>query len=171
MPAAPVAVDDEASTDEDVELVVAAPGVLGNDTDDDGDALTALLVDDVSDGVLGLASDGSFTYQPDPNFNGEDSFTYRANDGQADSNLATVTITVNPINDPPVADAGPAQTVTVGDLVTLDGSNSTDPVEGDPLTYAWTITVRPASSATTLTDATTVSPTFVPDLPGVTPSS
>ena len=164
--AAPVAVDDEASTDEDVALVVAAPGVLGNDTDDDGDALTALLVDDVSDGVLGLASDGSFTYQPDPNFNGEDSFTYRANDGQADSNLATVTITVNPINDPPVADAGPAQTVTVGDLVTLDGSNSTDPVEGDPLTYAWTITVRPASSATTLTDATTVSPTFVPDLPG-----
>ncbi len=79
---------------------------------------------------------------------------------------ATVSITVVSVNDAPVADAGPDQNVTVGDLVTLDGSGSSDPVEGDTLTYLWELTVRPDGSASTLGDATTVAPTFVPDLPG-----
>ncbi|MDH3969354.1 MAG: cadherin-like domain-containing protein, partial [Rhodospirillales bacterium] len=99
----PVAVDDSYVTDEDVPLTVTAPGVLANDTDADGDTLTAALVTDVSNGTLALAADGSFSYTPDANFNGDDTFTYVANDGQADSNVATVTITVNAVNDPPVA--------------------------------------------------------------------
>ena len=99
---APVAVNNSYSTDEDTPLNVAAPGVLGNDTDVDGDTLSAVLVADVANGTLTLNADGSFDYQPDLNFNGSDSFTYKANDGTADSNVATVTITVNAVNDAPV---------------------------------------------------------------------
>jgi hypothetical protein len=89
-----VAADDAYSTDEDTPLSVAAPGVLGNDSDADGDPLTAVLVSDVSNGTLTLNSDGSFSYTPDGGFSGSDSFAYVANDGQADSNLATVSLTV-----------------------------------------------------------------------------
>ena len=56
-----------------------------------------------ANGTLTLNADGSFTYTPNANFNGTDSFTYQANDGTADSNVATVTITVNAVNDAPVA--------------------------------------------------------------------
>ncbi len=101
----PVANDDSYTTDEDTPLTVAAPGVLGNDTDADGDALTAALVlgSGPSNGTLALNADGSFTYTPNADFNGTDSFTYRANDGIVFSNQATVTITVNAVNDAPVA--------------------------------------------------------------------
>ncbi len=92
----PVAVDDGYSVDEDDTLSVAAPGVLGNDTDPDADPLTAVLLSDVSSGTLTLNADGSFTYTPS-NFHGTDSFTYKANDGTADSNVATVSITVNDV--------------------------------------------------------------------------
>ena len=101
---APVAQDDVGAIDEDLVLSVAAPGVLANDTDAENDAFIATLVSDVSNGVLVLNGDGSYEYTPSADFNGVDSFTYRANDGQ-DSNVATVTITVNAINDAPVATA------------------------------------------------------------------
>jgi VCBS repeat-containing protein len=100
-----VAADDAYSTDEDAQLTIAAPGVLGNDSDLDGDTLTAVVDTQPSSGTLTLSSDGSFTYSPDPNFNGSDSFTYHANDSMENSNVATVTISVNPVNDPPVATA------------------------------------------------------------------
>jgi VCBS repeat-containing protein len=103
---APVAVDDIYSTSEETELNLAAPGVLDNDTDVEGDPLTAVLDTDVEHGTLTLNSDGSFTYMPDADFNGEDSFTYKANDGDDDSEAAaTVTITVTSVddNDAPVA--------------------------------------------------------------------
>ena len=100
---APVALADVYTTDEDVELAVAVPGVLANDTDIEGDGLTAVIESDVANGTLALAADGSFTYLPDANFFGEDSFTYRAFDGALYSEVVTVTITVNPINDTPVA--------------------------------------------------------------------
>ena len=99
----PVAADDAYSTDEDVVLNVAAPGVLGNDTDADGDALSAVLAAGPANGALTLNGDGSFDYTPNADFNGSDSFTYVANDGVDDSNIATVTITIAPVNDAPVA--------------------------------------------------------------------
>ena len=92
----PVAVADAYTTDEDVELVVAAAeGVLANDTDDG--PITAVLETDVANGTLLLASDGSFTYMPDAGFFGEDVFTYKAFDGGLYSAAATVTITVNEV--------------------------------------------------------------------------
>jgi VCBS repeat-containing protein len=98
---APVATDDGYSTNEDETLVVAVPGVLANDSDADGDALTAVLVSTTGNGTLSLEADGSFVYIPSPDFFGTDSFTYRAHDGAEDSNVATVTIIVDPVNDPP----------------------------------------------------------------------
>jgi len=91
----PVAAADAYSTDEDVPLNVAAPGVLANDSDVDGDALSALTPVGPSNGALLLNADGSFTYTPDSNFNGADSFTYTVSDGSGGSDTATVTITVN----------------------------------------------------------------------------
>ena len=90
----PVANGDSYSTPEDATLNVAAPGVLGNDSDAESDLLTAVLVSGPSNGSLTLNADGSFSYTPAANFSGSDSFTYLANDGQADSNVATVSLTV-----------------------------------------------------------------------------
>jgi uncharacterized repeat protein (TIGR01451 family) len=99
----PVAVADAYTTAEDTVLIVAAPGVLANDSDANGAALTAELVTDVTNGTLVLASDGSFNYTPDLDFFGEDSFTYKAFNGTYRSPAATVTITVTPVNDAPMA--------------------------------------------------------------------
>jgi len=101
---APVAVDDAYEVDEDQTLtVVVAEGVLPNDSDEDADPLTAVLVSGPSHGTAVLGADGSFTYTPEENYFGADTFTYTANDGSEDSNEATVTITVHPVADAPVA--------------------------------------------------------------------
>ena len=91
---APVAVSDIYSTTEDVPLVVAAPGVLANDSDGDGDGLTAVLDTNVTSGALSFNMDGSFIYTPTMGFTGTDNFTYHINDGSDDSNGVAVTITV-----------------------------------------------------------------------------
>ncbi len=101
---APTAANDSFSTDEDTALTInAVAGVLADDSDVDGDPLTAVLVSGPGHGSLTLNADGSFTYTPAANFNGADSFTYQANDGSASSNVATVSLTVNAVNDPPAA--------------------------------------------------------------------
>jgi VCBS repeat-containing protein len=158
---APVAVDDAYSVDEDAALTVPASGVLTNDTDVEGDALTAVLVSGVSNGALTLHADGSFTYTPNADFNGMDSFTYKANDGTVDSDPATVTITVDPVNDAPVAaddtySVDEDSTLTVGAPGVL--SNDID-VDGDSLTA---ILVSPPANGT-LTFNVNGSFTYEPD--------
>ncbi|MEN8108345.1 MAG: Ig-like domain-containing protein, partial [Pseudomonadota bacterium] len=91
----PVAQNDEYNTQQDTQLVIAAPGVLGNDNDPDGDPMTAILDTDVASGILVLNGDGSFDYTPNGGFSGQDSFTYTANDAGSTSNVAIVTIGVN----------------------------------------------------------------------------
>jgi uncharacterized repeat protein (TIGR02543 family) len=91
---APVAVNDTYSTAGNTALTVAAKGVLTNDTDANSDPLTAIKVSDPANGALALNADGSFTYTPTSGFLGDDTFTYKANDGIADSNVVTVTIHV-----------------------------------------------------------------------------
>src|SRR5207253_2411141 len=80
----PTASADSYSTGEDRALTVAAPGVLTNDSNPDGGAFSAVLVSGPSNGSLTLNADGSFTYTPNANFNGADSFSYKARDAQAD---------------------------------------------------------------------------------------
>src|SRR3989441_5455925 len=77
---APVAVNDSYTTAEDTTLNVAASGVLANDSDVDGDTLNAVLVSSPTHGTLTLNGDGSFSYTPATDYNGTDSFTYKAND-------------------------------------------------------------------------------------------
>ena len=82
-------------------------------TDVDGDTLTYTVVSGPAHGTLTTfnGSTGAFTYTPAGDYNGPDSFTFQANDGTVDSNIATVTITVTPVNDAPVANAA---SVSVG---------------------------------------------------------
>ena len=157
----PVANDDAYSTDEDVVLNQSAPGVLSNDTDIDGNSLTAILVSDVSNGTLTLNSDGSFSYTPDVDFNGADSFTYKANDGTADSNTVTVDITVGGINDIPVTNADSYSTdedITLEVFIPGVIVNDTD-TDGDPLTASLVFDVLNG----TLTLNSDGSFTYIPD--------
>jgi VCBS repeat-containing protein len=98
---APTAAADAYTTDEDTPLTVNAPGVLANDSDPDGNALSAVPASGPSHGTLTLNANGSFTYIPAADYNGSDSFTYRGGDGTLTSNLATATITVSAVNDAP----------------------------------------------------------------------
>ncbi|HNN82512.1 MAG TPA: tandem-95 repeat protein, partial [Accumulibacter sp.] len=100
---APVAVGEAYAFDEDVALEVLPNGVLANDTDVDGDSLSVILVSGVAHGALTLSADGGFTYTPDANYNGSDSFSYKVNDGSADSNVVTVNLTIGAVNDAPLA--------------------------------------------------------------------
>jgi hypothetical protein len=88
----PIANNDSYDYVQNTTLTVGAPGVLANDTDADGDSLSAALVSAPAFGTLNLSPDGGFTYTPATNFNGTDSFTYVANDGSANSGVATVTL-------------------------------------------------------------------------------
>jgi hypothetical protein len=99
----PVVVDDVYSINEDDTLDVAAPGILSNDTDPDGEPLTSTVVTGPSSGTLSLNADGSFRYIPATNFNGTANFNYRAGDTKGGSTVGTATLTVNAVNDPPVA--------------------------------------------------------------------
>lgn len=87
-------------------------------------------------------------------------------DGKVDSGANTVVVTVPGANAAPIAVAGPDQTVGINTLVTLDGSSSKDP-DGAALTYQWTLSTRPSTSAATLSGSTTAKPTFTPDATGV----
>lgn len=131
----PTANDDLFQAFQGAPLQVGAPGVLGNDTDPEGDPLAALLVSGTTHGLLGLAADGSFSYTANAGFVGTDSFTYRVTDGPNFSNVATVTIQVNAGGPPPNANAD-AYGVVTGQSLTVGAPgvllNDVDPL-GRPL--------------------------------------
>jgi hypothetical protein len=83
---------------------------LGNDDDVDGDPLAAVLESGPAHGTLALEADGSFSYTPEPDFHGTDGFSYRAGDGNLESDTATVTIEVKAVDDPAPASTPPADT-------------------------------------------------------------
>ncbi|WP_264060738.1 Ig-like domain-containing protein [Mycolicibacterium psychrotolerans] len=130
---APVAVDNTVNTLEDTAV---EGNVLIGDLDVDGDTLSIDSHTDPAHGTLTLNQDGTFTYSPDADYNGADSFTYTASDGIARSNPATVTITIASVNDAPVA-VDDAFITTEGTPLSIPHpgvlANDTD-VEGNPLT-------------------------------------
>ncbi len=159
--AAPDAVGDGYSVDEDDVLVVDTPGVLANDDDPDLDPMTAVMDTGPSDGGLTLDADGGFTYTPSTDFFGSDSFTYHAEANGESSNVVTVSIIVTAVNDPPSAtldtsmatvaeDSGPA---TLPDRVTAI-SEGPGNESGQTITFTATpgnaslFSVQPAIGAT-----------------------
>lgn len=93
---APVAATDNYTTPQNTALVISPTGVLANDTDAQSTPLTSILDVGPSHGTVTLNSNGGFTYTPTSGYSGADSFTYRANDGSLNSNIATVNLTVSP---------------------------------------------------------------------------
>jgi VCBS repeat-containing protein len=150
----PDANDDAYSTTEDTALHVAAPGVLTNDTDAEGDSITAGNASDPANGSVTLNADGSFDYTPDADFFGTDTFTYTANDTHSDSPAATVTITVTGVNDPPVAtdDTPSVSEDSTGSTVDVLG-NDTD---ADPDTLAVTAVDTTGTTGTVTNNGTDV---------------
>ncbi len=126
----PVAVNDIRSLDEDNALNI---NVLANDTDVDGNTLTVSGFTQPANGTVTNGPGGTLTYTPNANYNGPDSFTYTISDGQGGFSTATVSLTVNPVNDPPVAVDDIGET-TKKDVVDIDVlANDTD-LDGDTLT-------------------------------------
>jgi hypothetical protein len=153
----PNAADDAYTVQHNKSLTVpAASGVLANDSDLDGDPLTAKLVDGPGNGTVTLNADGSFTYTPNPGFAGQDAFTYVANDGATDSIAAGVTITVAdqlPIGQPDSYTVLHDHTLTVAatsGVLANDSDADGDPITADLITgpgYG-TLTLNPNGSFT-----------------------
>ena len=108
---APVAVTDTVLVERDDSITVPAPGLLENDIDVEEDTLTAVRDSLPDHGTLTLNSNGSFTYTPIVGYEGMDYFTYHANDGELDSDVVTVTITIHEVNEPPYAEPDTYSTV------------------------------------------------------------
>jgi VCBS repeat-containing protein len=119
----PVAVADTADTDEDTPVTIR---VLANDTDADNDPLSVVSLSAPLHGSAVVNADGSVAYTPVANYFGTDSFTYRTNDGSEDSDVATVNVTIAPVNDAPVAVDDSATTAEDTPIVLNLVANDTD---------------------------------------------
>ena len=132
---APVAASDAYTTAKGGTLTIALPGVLINDTDADGNPLTAIKVSDPANGTVTINANGSFIYTHNGGNSISDVFSYKANDGSLDGNTVSVTITISTANSPPVVsdflkigNGSSPITFTPGDFT----AKYTDP-NGDPL--------------------------------------
>jgi VCBS repeat-containing protein len=156
---APIATQDSYTVAEDTPLqAVAAATLLANDIDVENDQLTAVKVNDPANGTLTLNPDGSFIYTPNPNFHGQDQFVYKANDGQADSEPQTVTITVLPVNDAPVAQ--PRQVFSTNEDMPGNGQLLASDVDGDVLSFV--LVENGQLGTVTITDQLTGNFTYQP---------
>ncbi|MFN6037749.1 MAG: Ig-like domain-containing protein, partial [Bacteroidota bacterium] len=128
----PIAVDDNASTNEDSPITV---NVLFNDADPNipGDTLTVSIVSNPQNGTVVVNPDGTVTYTPNPNFNGSDSFTYAICDTSNFCDTAVVYINVTPVNDPPDAVTDNAST-GINTSVTVDVQQNDSDIDGNTLT-------------------------------------
>jgi hypothetical protein len=138
---APVAEDDDATTQEDTAVTI---GVLGNDSDVDGDSLTVQSATGATNGSV-TVDDRSVIYIPHPDFQGTDTFTYAVADSTSQPTTAAVSITVDPVNDAPVADDA---SISGEEETTIPWIPSVGDVDGDVLTCS--IITPPAHGSVTL---------------------
>ncbi len=134
----PMAVGDTAVVDEDEVVIIP---VLDNDSDVDGDTIQLVAVTAPAHGVAVINPDGTITYTPYADYNGPDSFSYTNTDGNGAMATATVFITINPVNDAPIANDDLVSTLEDTAVTIMVLENDID-VDGDPLTV--TITMAPA---------------------------
>jgi large repetitive protein len=145
----PVAVNDNAATNEDTPVTI---GVLGNDTDIEGDTLTVTSATSPNGTVL-INPNGTITFTPAANFNGPTTITYTISDGNGGTSTATVAVTVNAVNDAPVANPSTATTPEDTPVNVPVLANDTD-VDGNPLTVTaasapnGTVTINPDGTVT-----------------------
>ncbi|MDD5760047.1 MAG: Ig-like domain-containing protein [Desulfobulbaceae bacterium] len=125
--------------------------------DTNNDPLTFALVVPPKHGAANVTASGAFTYTPTANFNGADSFTFKANDGKMDSAEATVALTISPVNDAPVATDGMLETAE--DTSASGQLTATDP-EGDSLSYS--IVTNGAKGVAKITNAATGTFAYIP---------
>ncbi|MEL6763343.1 MAG: Ig-like domain-containing protein, partial [Cyanobacteria bacterium J06607_6] len=150
---APVAVEDTATTDEDLPVTIT---VLANDTDADADELTVTAVGTATNGEVVINEDGTVTYTPTAGFSGEDSFTYTISDGSEEV-TASVAVTVNNLNEAPVANEDTATTEEDAPVTIEVLANDTD-ADADELTV--TAVGTPTSGTAAINDDGTV--TYTP---------
>lgn len=125
--APPQAYNQSLSTDEDIDLAITLSG-----SDPESQPLTYTVLAQPQHGSL-TGTEPNLIFHPEANYFGPDSFTFKVNDGQIDSNIATITITINPVNDAPVANSQTKSTnVNQSVAITLTGSD----IENDPLTFS-----------------------------------
>ena len=151
---APVATNVAFSTNEDT----ATSGAL-TATDANGDAVTYAIVTNGSLGTATVtdAATGAFTFVPNADVNGTDTFTFRANDGTADSNVATVSVSVLPVNDAPVSQHGTASTFAGTPVNGVLGAND---IDSTALTYE--VVSQGARGTALVTNAATGAYTYTP---------
>jgi hypothetical protein len=152
----PKANADSATTSEDTPVTLD-PRV--NDTDVDGDPLTITFASNPNRGSTVINADGTVTYTPDPNLNGSDSFLYTISDGKGGTWSATVSMTITPVNDPPVAN-NDIPSVQEDTPVTINVLSNDSDIDGDTLTV--TLLTQPTHGTAVLNPDKTV--TYTPEL-------
>ncbi|MEG4225252.1 Ig-like domain-containing protein, partial [Microcoleus sp. N9_B1] len=153
----PVAIPDNYTTSFNTPLNVAGLGVLINDTDPENDPLSAILVTGPTKGAIALNANGSFDYTPNTGFAGTDSFTYKANDGKADSAIVTASIVVdNPPTSPTPTSPTPTSPTPTSPTPTSPTPTSPTPTSPTPTSPTPT---SPTPTSPTPTSPTPTSPT------------
>jgi len=143
---APVAVDDTLTVSEDAALT--SKDVITNDTDADANTLSLIAATTAGTGTVAINADGlSIDYTPAANFNGTELITYTVSDGERTDTAGTLTVTVTPVNDSPVATA---QSVTTIEDISIEITLSGSDIDGDTLTYE--IVTNPINGSVTVAD-------------------
>ena len=146
----PVAANDAITTAEDTPVVIA---VLANDANSDGDPLTITAATALR-GTVAINPDGTLTYTPAANFNGNDTIRYTISDGQGGVSSATVAVTVTAVNDAPTTTGLPSRSDEDGETIVLPVAPAFSDIDGDALTFTATglptgLAIDPASGVIT----------------------